>query len=200
MEKLLDYLNGRHFEVNTLEGAIKAMNHFLACMPDRLANTERVVSNLRELLKNYTPENLSKEDMLKVAMLHNIGYSHDLFFSSFHPYDGGIYLKENGWNREIYNLVMAHSFARELVVTEAKELFPYIMLAERSCSINDLAILALADFTAGPKGELLTLQERVDGIHTRYGADSTIGKHATLVRRTLGVFSLTARIIHKGRS
>lgn len=195
MDKILDELNGRSFEVNTLEGAQEVLEHFMGDDGNRLNHCKRVVMNMKRLLEYTKLDYATRQKMLMVSTLHDIGYSEIVRISGYHPYDGYLYLRENGWDIGLCNLVLLHSFSRELAQGEYPELYHIFMNAERETDSKLIALISLADFTSSSTGEKCTLEERVEDIEARYGYESAVTKHAKLASRLLYGDATTYKLI-----
>ena len=111
--------------------------------------------------------------MAVVGILHDVGYSPDLIDTRFHPIDGARFLRADGWDETVVNLVAHHSCAaveaeRRGLLAELNGEFP----------LNDVLPhdeICFCDMTTGPDGELMTIEERLADIRGRYGAGSIVG-------------------------
>lgn len=178
MDKILDYLNNRNFETNTIHGAETATRHLLRNEPKRLAHTLGVVNQLKRLLAQTQTSSEFNADCMQAAYLHDVGYSTDFAFSHFHPYDGYFYLRENGWKTEICEAVLFHTFARSLVdVThpELKEIYRKFHPSEKTNAM--IEAVTIADIHTSPNGEFTTVAGRLSDIATRYGPGHPITQH-----------------------
>lgn len=112
--------------------------------------------------------------LLAVAgVLHDIGYSPDLVDSRFHPIDGARFLRSDGWDEAVVNLVAHHSCAvveaeRRGLLAELNGEFPRIDTLPHD-------EICFCDMTTGPDGELVTVEERLADIRSRYGTGSIVG-------------------------
>ncbi|MBB5852524.1 HD domain-containing protein [Amycolatopsis umgeniensis] len=115
--------------------------------------------------------------LVAAAWLHDIGYSSDIGHTRFHPLDGARYLKQEGWQATVVNLVAHHSGAR----FEAIERGMSAELGEFPFEDSPLLdALVTADLTTGPGGESVTYDERISEILSRYPADDPV--HRTWVK------------------
>lgn len=99
----------------------------------------------------------SPQEAFVIGILHDIGYE----FSDIqkeHCFRGGELLKEQEYKywQEIY----------------------YHGVTQQQYASQELDLLNYADMTTGPKGENMTLNERIDDIIIRYGNDSAQAKDA----------------------
>jgi hypothetical protein len=109
--------------------------------------------------------------LIAAAWLHDIGYAEPLVDSGFHPLDGARFLRRQGIDDRVAQLVAHHSGARveaELRgISDYTDEFPFIG--------DDLdAAVTFCDLTTGPDGAELTLSERVAEINQRYGPDHVV--------------------------
>jgi putative nucleotidyltransferase with HDIG domain len=105
--------------------------------------------------------------LVSAAWLHDIGYASGLATTGFHPLDGARFLRQQGFEGRVTELVAHHSCA----VVEAEERGMYGDLAaefHREYSPTADA-LWYCDMTTGPDGQDLDVLERLDEIRTRYG-------------------------------
>ncbi len=111
--------------------------------------------------------------LIAAAWLHDIGYSPDIGHTKFHPLDGARYLQQEDWPPVVVNLVAHHSGARfeaaERGMTADLSEFPF----EDSPLLD---ALVTADLTTGPNGELLTYDERISEILSRYPTNDPVHK------------------------
>lgn len=105
------------------------------------------------------------EYLIAAAYLHDIGYAPELKRTGFHPIDGAIYLRAQGYER-LACLVAHHSEAqfearlRGLESELAQFLREHSPLAEA---------LNYCDMTTGPQGQRVSFEERIADILSRYG-------------------------------
>lgn len=178
MHKILDWLNQRAFDVNTVKGAQAAVESLLANDPQRLQHTAGVVRHMEQWLEqtNATEEECSI--LLQIAYLHDIGYSEKFKFADFHPFDGFTYLKENEWDKRLIRVILHHSYAREL----AELTHPELILVYKSYPIRSeeeqrwLDIITLIDLHTSGKGELVSFEDRKEDVAMRYG-DHPVTRH-----------------------
>jgi hypothetical protein len=136
-------------------------------LPDRWAHSAGVADKAAQLAVTVDPA--EQELLVVAAWLHDIGYSHALDHTGFHPLDGATYLHQHGWPMPVCGLVAHHSGA--IFIARARHLdaalgrFPY----EHSPASD---ALTYADQTTGPDGRPMTIDERVTEMLTRRGPDS----------------------------
>lgn len=141
-----------------------------AKLPRRLQHV-RATGRRASVLGHMTTD--ERQLLAVVGTLHDIGYAPDLVDTRFHPIDGARFLRADGWDETIVNLVAHHSCA--VVEAERRGL-----LAELNGEFprNDALPhdeVCFCDMTTGPAGELMTVEERLADIRQRYGPGSIVG-------------------------
>jgi HD domain len=135
--------------------------------PDRLAHSQATARRAELLTVAVDPE--CALPLVAAAWLHDIGYAPGLRDTGFHPIDGARYLRTIGWPPAICNLVAHHSGARFVarVLQLDSQLDPYPF------SQNALSdALTVADQTTGPRGQAMTVDERMSDMLKRHGPES----------------------------
>ena len=135
--------------------------------PDRLAHSQAVARRAEFLTLAVQPE--CAPLLVAAAWLHDIGYAPGLRDTGFHPIDGARHLQTIGLPPAICNLVAHHSgarfVARILHLDRELEAYPFSQDA-----VSDA--LTVADQTIGPKGQAMTLDERMSDMLERHGPNS----------------------------
>ena len=141
--------------------------HILDSDPDRLAHSKAAARRAEFLTLTVEPECAAL--LVAAAWLHDIGYAPRLRDTGFHPIDGARHLQIIGWPPAICNLVAHHSGARFVAsilhLDRQLEAYPFSQDA-----MSDA--LTVADQTIGPKGQAMTLDERMSDMLKRHGPDS----------------------------
>lgn len=111
------------------------------------------------------------ELVVAAVWLHDIGYSPALIQTGFHPLDGAQWLVGQGQDA-LASLVAYHSDARE----QAAGLGLLEALREIPPTPNPLhqQFVDGIDATTGPRGEVLTVNERIAEVAQRYGPDHRV--------------------------
>ena len=139
---------------------------FLHGDPDRWLHVQAVAARADELRPAVTAADGSL--LVTAAWLHDIGYSSALRETGFHPLDGARYLAGHGHPREA-TLVAHHSGAR--FVAEVRGLVAE--LAEFAFVEDPLTdALTYADQTVGPRGQRLSVADRLAEAVRRHGPDA----------------------------
>jgi hypothetical protein len=102
--------------------------------------------------------------LISAAYLHDIGYAPRLRRTGSHQIDGACFVRSIG-QRRLADLIAHHSAARFEV--QLRGLGEELADFHDECSIISAA-LTYCDFTTGPSGEAMSLDERFAEIATRY--------------------------------
>ena len=149
-----------------VSGARELAFRFLHGNPDRWLHVQAVAARAAEL----RPAIAAADGALLVtaAWLHDIGYAPALRETGFHPLDGARYLDRIGYPREAA-LVAHHSGAR--FVAEIRGLVGELAgFAFVEDPLTDA--LTYADQTVGPRGERLSVADRLAEAVVRHGPDA----------------------------
>jgi len=141
--------------------------HILGSDPDRLAHSQAVAGRAEFLTLAVEPEHAPL--LVAAAWLHDIGYAPGLRDTGFHPIDGARHLQTIGWPPAICNLVAHHSGARFVasILHLDRQLEAYRFSQD---AVSDA--LTVADQTIGPKGQAMTVDERMSDMLKRHGPNS----------------------------
>lgn len=146
-----------------IEDARALAERFVAPLGRRWLHVQAVARRAAELSPTVAAD--ERDTLITAAWLHDIGYSPTIGHERFHPLDGALYLKADGWSETVVNLVAHHSGAR----FEAAERGLSGKLAEFPFADSPLLdALVTADLTTGPAGERYTYDERISEILSRY--------------------------------
>lgn len=138
-------------------------------LPQRWRHVQAVAAEVSRLCDQST---VDQRAVVCAAWLHDIGYAPAIVDTGYHPLDGARYLRVLGWPDEVCRLVAHHTDAAKQAEGEG--------LADQLCAefapTDDFKqdILWTADVTTGPSGERVTLDERLDEIASRYGANHAV--------------------------
>jgi hypothetical protein len=157
-------------------------------LPRRWAHTQGVASQARSLLRVVGKD----ADLLtSAAWLHDIGYAPPLVRTGFHPLDGARYLRDVEHADERLCCLVAHhtcavyEAAERGVADDLTREFP-----RQRDELTDALIYC--DMTTGPRGESLSLDQRIDEICERYGEDHLVSR---AIRRATPVLIEAVRAI-----
>lgn len=111
------------------------------------------------------------DSLVAACWLHDIGYAPSLAATGFHPLDGALFLSGAGWDDRICALVARHSCsireARLRGLEHELSRFP-----DEGSALRDA--LWFCDMTTNPDGELVTIEDRLSEILSRYGEGSIV--------------------------
>jgi HD superfamily phosphodiesterase len=134
----------------------------------RWEHAQAVADVARDLAGGLTSEDA--DVLVAAAYLHDLGYARELAVTRFHPLDGARHLRALGYER-LAGLVAHHTRARH----EARLRGLESELADFNDEDNLVsAALAYCDLTTGPSGELMTPEQRLTDVETRYGPGSPV--------------------------
>ncbi|CAN3130953.1 HD domain-containing protein [Mycobacterium sp. smrl_JER01] len=107
--------------------------------------------------------------LVAAGWLHDIGYCPDLAVTGFHPLDGALYLRDEGWPQAVCALVAHHSGSRFVApILGLLDALSEFEFAETPSS----DALTTADNTATQQGTFVTLAQRLTEKKARHAPDS----------------------------
>lgn len=135
--------------------------------PERLHHCAGVAARAQALA--VTVPLPAADTLVAAAWLHDIGYGSQLRDSGFHPLDGAVYLRQQGWPAPVCDLVAHRSGSRFVARIRG--------LDDRLCEFEFVEdplsdALTVADNTTGPNGTVMTLDERIRDKVKRHGSES----------------------------
>jgi hypothetical protein len=135
--------------------------------PERWLHTQGVATRAAELAVTVPADDRSV--LIAAAWLHDIGYAPAIQETGFHPLDGGLYLRSEGWDDRLAALVVHHSGARFVPAERGFD----SMMAEFDFEDGPVSdALTYADQTVGPYGRRMTVPYRIAEAISRHGPDS----------------------------
>lgn len=147
----------------------------LVPVDDRWRHTTAVAKRTDGLASSAA--SADRDLVVAAAWLHDIGYAPDLVDTGMHAIDGARFLRALGLDERLCGLVAYHSGA----VFEAEERGLSDALAEFVEEQSLVAdALTAADFTTGPQGQPMTVDERIAEILARYDDDDPV--HRAVMR------------------
>ena len=143
----------------------------LPVLEKRWLHVQGVVARTQGVISLFNNEE-DQAYLIAAAYVHDIGYAPTIKKTGFHPLDGALYLKSLNQER-LASLVAYHSGAifeaQQRGLEEELAQFP-----EEHSLVADA--LTYCDMTTGPTGQLLTFQERIDDILSRYDETSIVAR------------------------
>lgn len=135
----------------------------LSSRPQRLAHARAVAHRAAGLTQIVGAD---AELLVAAAWVHDVGYAPELAGTGFHPLDGARHLARLGVCHRLRDLVARHSCsiveARLRGLDSELAAFP-----DEGGPVRDA--LWYCDMTTSPKGEAVTLEQRLSDIQSRYG-------------------------------
>jgi hypothetical protein len=148
--------------MNFIDWAIEQATSFLPPLGNRWLHVQGVVARAHEVGQIFDED--EKACLIAAAYLHDIGYAPALQKTGFHPIDGAYYLRSQGQER-LASLIAYHSEAQ--FEAQLRGLTSELAIFPREQSVVADA-LTYCDITTSPIGQSISLQERIDGILSRY--------------------------------
>lgn len=150
-------------------------------LPQRWRHVKAVAHKTKELASKLFKEEQA-QIVLAAAWLHDIGYAPEIKKTGFHPLDGALWLRTQGFDERIISLVAHHSCA----TLEAEERgFGKALEEFHEDDFLFADVLLFADMTTGPNGEEFSVQERIDEIVSRYGKNHVVGRFILKAKRPI---------------
>lgn len=120
--------------------------------------------------------------VVAAAWLHDIGYAPDVFSTGFHPLDGAKFLASESAPYEVVSLVAYHTGAT--FEAEERGLAEALAVFDRPDETS-LDLLTFVDLTTGPKGQRVSVRERLDEIVNRYSEEDPVHRAVSRSRGSL---------------
>jgi predicted hydrolase (HD superfamily) len=135
--------------------------------PQRLRHCAGVAARAQTLAVTVPPSAVAM--LVASAWLHDIGYAPQLRDSGFHPLDGAVYLRREGWPAPVCDLVAHHSGSRFVAHIRGFDdrLREYEFVED---ALSDA--LTVADNTTAPDGRVMMLDERLRDKLKRHGPET----------------------------
>lgn len=159
----------------------------LELLPERWHHSAGVARFAARLTPTLAP---GERDLLLIAAwLHDIGYRPAICRTGFHPLDGALFLRGEGWPAPVCALVAHHSGARYIAAhlglgTELDQ------FAFAESPLTDA--LTYADQRVGPGGRVVTIDDRIRDTLRRHGPGSGQARAAHL--RTPAIYAVAGRV------
>lgn len=155
-----------------------AEQHLSATLPRRWAHVQSVAAEARRIAPAFDDGDM----LITAAVLHDIGYAPDLATTTFHSLDGARFLEKENTPPRLCALVARHSCA--IKEAELRGCAPEVAeFPDEETPLRDA--LWYCDMVTGPGGQRLTVDDRLAGIHNRYGPASLVGQFLDVARHEL---------------
>lgn len=154
--------------VELVDWAASHAEEMLAPLGDRWRHTLSVVDRAKAVTAVVAAGDAGP--LIAGAYLHDVGYAPELVETGFHPLDGARHLRRLGHER-VARLVAHHSAA--VHEAELRGLGKELGEFDRE-RVEVEEALVFCDVTTGPRGERMTLEERVAEVLSRYGGTSVV--------------------------
>jgi hypothetical protein len=156
--------------VNITEWAKNKATQFISPLGNRWLHVQEVVRNAYQIGVIFNEADHAF--LIAAAYLHDIGYAPSLQKTGFHPIDGANYLRQHNQER-LASLVAYHSGAQ--FEAHLRGFTPELLTFPREYSMVDNA-LTYCDMHAGPTGQHISFQQRIDDIFQRYPEEHIVNK------------------------
>jgi hypothetical protein len=134
--------------------------------------------------------------LVAAAWLHDIGYAPVLYDTGLHALDGARYLRSVGAAARLCGLVAHHSAA--VVEAESRGLGE-VLATEFPAETSDVAdALTYLDMTTGPRGQPMSVGERLGEILDRYPPDHVV--HQSILRASPSLVATVRRVEQRLRA
>ena len=145
-----------------------AAEALLAAVPARLAHVRGVAPTADALRAHF--DVATGDCLVAAAWLHDIGYAPSLRVTGFHPVDGALFARGEGFDELVVSLVAFHSGApAEARVRGISALSAFAEPPQRV-----LDALTFCDLTTGPDGSTVAPHDRLDDVLQRYEPDDAV--------------------------
>lgn len=145
-------------------------------LPNRLLHLLGTAGQARRL---RGVKGMHLEALEPAAMLHDVGYARALVETGFHAIDGARYLRAVGVDEEIVSVVAHHTCAA--VEADLRGLSGALADFDPPPRLMAEAMI-FCDMTSGPRGEVVTVEERIADILVRHRGDQIVERFVDAVR------------------
>lgn len=160
----------------------------LADLPHRWAHVRGVAATAERLVVGL--DSVDAEAVVTAAWLHDVGYAPSVRSTGFHPMDGALFVRAEGFPAVVVSLVAYHTGA----VFEARERGLSGALADFTEPPSSLLdVLTCADLTTSPQGLPVRAEHRVTEILSRYPDGDPV--HRAIERATPSLLAAAARVV-----
>jgi putative nucleotidyltransferase with HDIG domain len=157
----------------------KKLAEYLSPEENRYHHILGVVRHMQTILPRLGLEQETKELLIQSAYLHDVGYSQQLNQYNFHPLDGAVFAQQAGFPKPVIAAVLFHSEAIETVEESRNDLLPIYSLNQKLLDEQDwlfIDLVTYCDVQTSPKGEKVSLDERVRDVVERYGENHPVSQ------------------------
>ncbi|MDC8974659.1 HD domain-containing protein [Mycobacterium marinum] len=159
----------------------------LADLPLRLAHVRGVAATAERLVAGSDADDA--DAVVTAAWLHDVGYASSVRSTGFHPVDGALFVRAEGFPAVVVSLVAYHTGA----VFEARERGLSDALADFTEPPSSLLdVLTCADMTTSPQGLPVRAEHRVTEILARYPDGDPV--HRAIERAAPSLLAAAARV------
>lgn len=153
--------------------------NYLAPETQRYQHILGVVRCMETLLAQLDIDHERKSLLLQACYLHDIGYSDQLNHYRYHPLDGAIFAKDQGFPKPVIAAVLFHSCAYESALKTSQELKLIYQENDPLLDHEDrlfIDLVTFCDLHTSSTGEKTTLDKRVQDVVRRYGESHPVSQ------------------------
>lgn len=159
----------------------------LVSLPRRWAHVQGVASRAVEVTS--TLGSLLADEIVAAAWLHDVGYADTVAVSGFHPVDGALFARREGFPELVVSLIAFHTGAEE----EASQRGLSMSLSEFTPPAEDtLDVVTFCDLTTSVDGALTDAHSRIAEILERY--EPTDPVHRAVSASAPGLLAAVGRV------
>ncbi len=145
-----------------------AAQTLLAAVPCRLTHVHGVAAAAEALRGHF--DVTTGDCLVASAWLHDIGHAASVRMTGFHPVDGALFARREGFHELVVSLVAFHSGAP----AEARERGISALSAFSEPPQRVLDALTFCDLTTGPDGSTVAPHDRLEEVLQRYEPDDPV--------------------------
>jgi hypothetical protein len=140
----------------------------LDVLPLRLAHVRGVATAAAALRGHF--DVITGDCLVAAAWLHDIGHAPSVRMTGFHPVDGALFARREGFHELVVSLVAFHTGAP----AEARERGISALSAFSEPPQRVLDALTFCDLTTGPDGSTVAAHDRLQEVLQRYEPDDPV--------------------------
>lgn len=159
----------------------------LVSLPRRWAHVQGVASRAADVTSSLGCPLV--DEIVAAAWLHDVGYADTVAVSGFHPVDGALFARREGFPELVVSLIAFHTGAEE----EASQRGLSIALAEFTHPpLDTLDVITFCDLTTSVDGGLTDAPSRIAEILERY--EPTDPVHRAVSASAPGLLAAVGRV------
>lgn len=141
----------------------------LESLPRRWAHVQGVAAHAAEVTAALGCAH--RAEIVAAAWLHDVGYAATVAVSGFHPVDGALFARTEGFPERVVSLIAFHTGAEEEAAERGLSDSLSVFAAPDA---GDLDVVTFADLTTSVDGAPIGADARVAEILDRYGPEDPV--------------------------